>query len=65
LGENFGAGLFDKEVNYLIDNEWAMTADDILWRRTKMGLRLTPVQKSDLSQHVISLLNEEKKAQVA
>jgi glycerol-3-phosphate dehydrogenase len=65
MGKNFGAGLFDKEVNHLVNNEWAMTADDILWRRTKMGLRLTPVQKSDLSQHVMSLLNDEKKAQLA
>jgi glycerol-3-phosphate dehydrogenase len=65
MGEDFGAGLFNKEVNYLVNNEWAMTADDILWRRTKMGLRLTPVQQSDLSQHVMTLLNDEKNAQVA
>jgi glycerol-3-phosphate dehydrogenase len=38
LGEDFGAGLTEAEVNYLIENEWAETAEDILWRRTKLGL---------------------------
>ncbi len=38
LGEDFGAGLYENEVRYLIEYEWAETADDILWRRTKKGL---------------------------
>lgn len=38
LGRHFGAGLYEREVLYLIDNEWAVTAEDILWRRTKLGL---------------------------
>lgn len=42
LGEDFGAGLFRAEIDYLIDQEWARTADDILWRRSKLGLRLSP-----------------------
>ena len=42
MGHDFGAGLTAREVDYLIANEWAETADDILWRRTKLGLRLTP-----------------------
>ncbi len=41
LGIHFGAGLYEREVRHLIETEWAMTADDILWRRTKLGLRLT------------------------
>ncbi|MBU1175931.1 MAG: glycerol-3-phosphate dehydrogenase [Alphaproteobacteria bacterium] len=40
LGEDFGAGLTEKEVAYLIENEWAETVEDIIWRRTKLGLRL-------------------------
>ena len=40
LGEGFGADLTQREVQYLIDNEWARTADDVLWRRTKLGLRV-------------------------
>ncbi|MBT4963291.1 MAG: glycerol-3-phosphate dehydrogenase [Francisellaceae bacterium] len=38
MGRNFGHGLYEREVNYLIENEWACTIDDILWRRTKLGL---------------------------
>ncbi len=41
LGTHFGAGLYQREVEYMIRNEWAMTADDIVWRRSKLGLRLT------------------------
>lgn len=40
LGETFGADLTEAEVRWLVDREWARTADDILWRRTKLGLRL-------------------------
>jgi len=40
LGEAFGADLTQREVEYLIDNEWARSADDVLWRRTKLGLRV-------------------------
>ncbi len=39
LGEHFGAGLYAAEVDYLVRIEWAETADDILWRRSKLGLR--------------------------
>ena len=38
LGVHFGAGLYQREVEYLASREWARTADDILWRRTKLGL---------------------------
>ena len=40
LGENFGWDLHAAEVDYLVANEWAKTAQDILWRRTKLGLRV-------------------------
>lgn len=40
LGRDFGAGLYEREVAYLVDNEWAETAVDILWRRTKRGLHV-------------------------
>ncbi|MFN3548523.1 MAG: glycerol-3-phosphate dehydrogenase [Mesorhizobium sp.] len=40
LGRHFGADLYEAEVRYLIEHEWALTADDVLWRRTKRGLRL-------------------------
>jgi len=38
LGESFSHGLYQSEVEYLIKTEWARTAEDILWRRTKLGL---------------------------
>ena len=41
LGEHYGAGLTRAEVDYLIAHEWATTLDDILWRRTKLGLHLS------------------------
>jgi glycerol-3-phosphate dehydrogenase len=50
LGIYFGGGLYQCEVEYLVRHEWAMTADDIIWRRTKVGLRLTEQEKSTLAQ---------------
>ena len=44
LGLHFGHGLTEREVRYLIEHEWAASADDVLWRRTKLGLRLSPEQ---------------------
>ncbi len=44
LGEYFGDCLYEKEVCYLIDREWARTAEDVLWRRTCLGLFLNPDQ---------------------
>jgi glycerol-3-phosphate dehydrogenase len=45
LGQYFGQGLYQKEVDYLIQQEWAITSEDILWRRTKLGLFLTDIEK--------------------
>jgi len=44
LGEDFGADLTEAELRWLIKHEWARTAEDVLWRRTKLGLRLTDAQ---------------------
>ncbi len=41
LGRRFGADLYEAEVRYLMVHEWAVTAEDVLWRRTKHGLRLS------------------------
>uniref|UniRef100_UPI003D70FF8C glycerol-3-phosphate dehydrogenase C-terminal domain-containing protein n=1 Tax=Azospirillum sp. TaxID=34012 RepID=UPI003D70FF8C len=40
LGRRFGADLTEAEVRYLMAEEWAQTAEDVLWRRSKLGLRL-------------------------
>ncbi len=50
LGTDFGGGLYEAEVAYLMDQEWARTADDVLWRRTKLGLRLSQDEAARLGQ---------------
>jgi len=44
LGCLFGWNLYAREVQWLVDHEYARTADDIVWRRSKLGLRLTPTE---------------------
>lgn len=46
LGRNFGGGLTEHEVRHFIAREWAQTADDILWRRSKAGLFMRPAQRA-------------------
>ena len=48
LGEHFGADLYAAEVVYLMEWEWARTAEDVLWRRGKIGLRLNADQVKHL-----------------
>lgn len=48
LGLHFGAGLYQREVEYLMQYEWAQTAEDILWRRTKLGLFFSTSEKAVL-----------------
>lgn len=40
LGEDFGGGLYERELRWFIDEEWARSADDVLWRRSKAGLHM-------------------------
>ena len=44
LGTHYGAGLTAREVEYFKEHEWARTPEDVLWRRTKAGLHMTPAQ---------------------
>lgn len=46
LGRHFGGDLYEAEVRYLVQHEWAQTAEDVLWRRTKHRLHLTEEQQS-------------------
>jgi glycerol-3-phosphate dehydrogenase len=48
LGRDFGCGLSDAEVAYLAEHEWARSADDILWRRSKLGLHMSAEQQAAL-----------------
>ena len=49
LGRHFGAGLYEAEVRWLVEREFARTAEDVLWRRTKLGLRFTSAQAKALA----------------
>ncbi|MCJ9672433.1 glycerol-3-phosphate dehydrogenase [Neorhizobium sp. BETTINA12A] len=55
LGHHFGGDLYEAEVKYLIDREWAMSAQDVLWRRTKDGLRLSETEKEYLEEYMAAI----------
>lgn len=52
LGHHYGAGLYQKEVDYLVEHEFARTEEDILMRRTKLGLHMSPEQIIALRHHL-------------
>jgi len=61
LGEHFGAGLYVVEVEHLLANEWAISAEDILWRRTKLGLNMN----AEEIQHFSNWMQDYPQAQAA
>jgi len=46
LGAEVAPGLFEAELNYLHEHEWARTAEDVLWRRTKLGLHFSAAERA-------------------
>lgn len=46
LGRHFGAGLYELEAKFLINHEWATSAEDIMWRRSKLGLHMSEDERS-------------------
>lgn len=58
LGEDFGAGLTAREIAYLKNEEWADTAEDVLWRRTKTGLHLAAEQRERVAEAVQAYLDK-------
>ncbi|MGE0630616.1 MAG: glycerol-3-phosphate dehydrogenase C-terminal domain-containing protein, partial [Hyphomicrobiaceae bacterium] len=52
LGQHFGGLLYEKEINYLRDKEWALTAEDILDRRTKHGLHLSQKERDSVRDFI-------------
>ncbi len=52
LGKDFGHGLYECELKYLVQHEWAKTAEDILSRRTKLGYFLTEIEKENVGKWV-------------
>ncbi|NMP30186.1 glycerol-3-phosphate dehydrogenase [Thalassotalea sp. M1531] len=63
LGEHYGSGLYQKELCYLVQHEWAKSLDDVIWRRTKLGLRLSKQEKEKINQYLASKLTEHSYAQ--
>ncbi|WFU47223.1 glycerol-3-phosphate dehydrogenase [Sinorhizobium terangae] len=57
LGRRFGADLYETEVNWLIEQEWARCAEDVLWRRTKLGLKLSPAEAAELEEYMQGAAN--------
>ena len=47
LGKHHGAGLTETEVRYLVEHEWAREPEDILWRRTKLGLHMSAAERAE------------------
>jgi glycerol-3-phosphate dehydrogenase len=58
LGQHFGAGLCAREVQWLMANEYARTAEDVVWRRNKLGLRLTKQEIAALDAFMHARLDE-------
>jgi glycerol-3-phosphate dehydrogenase len=56
MGEDFGGGLYRSEIDYLVKHEWARTAEDILWRRTKLGLHVEPETETRLADYLSALV---------
>ncbi len=50
LGEDYGGGLTERELRWFTEKEWAQSADDVLWRRTKAGLLMTPAQRARVAE---------------
>jgi len=56
LGEDYGGGLYERELAYLVRHEWAQSGEDVLWRRTKCGLHMRAPQR----QRVIERMQERR-----
>jgi len=52
LGVHFGAQLYQREVDHMVAHEWVHEADDVLWRRSHLGLKLDGVQRAALAQYI-------------
>ena len=55
LGRDFGSGLTEAELTYLARHEWAVTAQDVLWRRSKMGLHMLPQSAAQIDAFLAGL----------
>jgi glycerol-3-phosphate dehydrogenase len=63
LGRDFGADLTEAELRYLVRREWAVSAADILWRRTKVGLRLSQAAIASVDEYLKQLFADVQPAE--
>jgi glycerol-3-phosphate dehydrogenase len=56
LGQHIGEDLYEREIDYFKRQEWAVTAEDILWRRTKVGLHLSATDREKVTAMIEALL---------
>jgi glycerol-3-phosphate dehydrogenase len=63
-GASFGADLTEREVRYLMEHEWARTAEDVLWRRSKLGLRMS-VAENERLEHWMRATSAASRSSVA
>ena len=52
MGKKFGSDLTEKEVNWFLENEYVYTVEDLIWRRTKIGLRLSKQEIKALDLYI-------------
>ncbi len=55
LGQHFGGDLYEREVEWLMRQEWARTSDDVLWRRTKQGLHFSKEEAAALNNYMAAI----------
>jgi glycerol-3-phosphate dehydrogenase len=65
MGEHIGGGLYTREVDYLWHEEWATTAQDILWRRSKLGLFTTLAEQDKLKDYLNKVEQNRSKIEAA
>ena len=58
LGPRFAGDLTGAELRYMVEHEWAQTAEDVLWRRSKLGLTATAEQRTEISRFIASLSDQ-------
>lgn len=64
LGRDLGGGLYEVEVDYLVQHEWARTAEDVLWRRTKLGLHAGAGAGQRLAELLPALIDQHRKREL-
>ncbi len=63
LGQGFAAGLTEREIRYLVEEEFARTAEDILWRRTKLGLHMSEGEIGEVEGFLENLIEQNQQQQ--